>query len=706
MVFFFKTKQVDISANDYAGESNSAYSTSAIPTTKYFSYAQPKSEHKDIRSSLQLKHSNESSCLSEESSIHCEVDSENLEDSGCNDCHQQVRADYLCNQHLVPEQFRKLIVPDMKKMMQMGKERAWEDSVDTSIISNSTINDNGGVCAKTDSCIVKASLGSEKSQYHPDIIHCNENQRATTSFGPFVQASDANVTTKDTTTNSYSHASHGIRITAEELFANYEAAVIGSHKSDCSKYKTETSATEFRSSGEKAPTYTEQELKFKTSSSSSSMSSPGIITTFVNPRTHTLGNRPLPNLGCVVGTDKNGGVSFDSKVTQLPIAAALKPGLRDVKQVQPQIQQPQIQPQVQHQQRLHHPHQQQMQHGSSQLNKGREQILTAASYYANARMNDVMTFATTGASINIPGLPRIPILSPQAAVQNAYLLRASGLRPCIQPNMSVPPPGFIPLMPVHTGHTFHHGPGGYPMGAYFSPGIFHSPNFIAMTPHPTAAAAFIQQAKVSICTNVNINSNISATFNLNSGNGNSSCNRNDNQNTLYAFTNNSHIMQLRATSKAKSTTTTTATAVTHSSVCGTTEAGRRQGEMKLHSKTSSSSSSSTKSGGPLMHGTLKLLSKQPKTSASKIEAPVSIMESSHNTNSGQNSKRDSLSLDLSSHGDEVRSDRGGGEIPASPARMPPEMSRVGICPGQTDGSANRPRGSNTDNLIRVFPPRT
>ena len=31
-----------------------------------------------------------------------------------------LRTDHLCNQHLIPEQFRKLIVPDMEKMMQLG----------------------------------------------------------------------------------------------------------------------------------------------------------------------------------------------------------------------------------------------------------------------------------------------------------------------------------------------------------------------------------------------------------------------------------------------------------------------------------------------------------------------------------------------------------------------------------------------------------
>ena len=299
-----------------------------------------------------------------------------------------------------------------------------------------------------------------------------------------------------------------------------------------------------------------------------------------------------------------------------------------------------------------------------------------AAYYANTRLNDVMTYA----SINIPGLPRIPILSPQAAAQNAFMMKTNSMRPCLQPNLSVPPPGFIPLMPVPTGPTFHHGPGAYPMGPVFQPGVFHSPNFITMTPHPSGPT-FMQQTKVNICANVNINSSVSATFNINSSN-----NRSDGGGLNPVLTLNNNLRpgaNAASASNATTATTTTSGATTISSAAPSsmTDGGRKAcGEVRLLGKVSA------------LGGWSPLAAvKPPAASAAKTAA-------------GVKAGSDGASSDGSfrSHGNS--------DSEAKTAGRHKGVSEDGRNKDEAGGRADPERwrgarGSNTDNLIHVFPPR-
>ena len=311
-----------------------------------------------------------------------------------------------------------------------------------------------------------------------------------------------------------------------------------------------------------------------------------------------------------------------------------------------------------------------------------------AAYYANTRLNDVMTYA----SINIPGLPRIPILSPQAAAQNAFMMKTNSMRPCLQPNLSVPPPGFIPLMPVPTGPTFHHGPGAYPMGPVFQPGVFHSPNFITMTPHPSGPT-FMQQTKVNICANVNINSSVSATFNINTSN-----NRSDGGggglNPVLALNNN--LRPGASATSASAAAAAAAAATTTSSSSGATA-------------TSSTAPSSMTDGGRKACGEVRLLGKVSALGGwSPLAAVKPPAASAAKTAAGVKAGSDGASSGGSSDGS-FRS-HGNPDSEAKTAGRHKAGSEDGRNKDEAGGRADPERwrgarGSNTDNLIHVFPPR-
>ncbi|PVD36380.1 hypothetical protein C0Q70_03362 [Pomacea canaliculata] len=353
------------------------------------------------------------------------AESDPAETSGAPTAAYPVRTDYLCNQHLIPEQFRKLIVPDLEKMMQLGKDRVWETSADASSGNQSetgAANPNLG------------TLGVSRQDEKKSSSQQNQPQRTVENVS----------SSNSTTTNSHS-PSQGIRITAEELFANYEAAVIGSRA------------------------------------------------TVAGTRSTTVRD-PLPE-----------------ESRQPTVTSVLEA-----------------------------------------FNYAEKKASEGSYSSAAAAGNVVQKTLMTRDPRNIPNRLTINDTGSGAiaAAHNAFLLKANSMRPCLQPNLSVPPPGFIPLMPVPTGPAFHHGPGGFPVGPYFSPGIFHSPNFIAMAPHPSATATFMQQTKVNICTNVNINSNISTSFSVTNA---STTNRNDNHNFIYTF--NNHLQQ-RAPTSSNATHTT------------------------------------------------------------------------------------------------------------------------------------------------------
>nr|KAG5707237.1 hypothetical protein BaRGS_000011 [Batillaria attramentaria] len=501
-----------------------------------------------------------------------------------------IRTDYLCNQHLIPEQFRKLIVPDIEKMMQLGRDIGLENSMD-----------------------------------------------------------------------SHTASTCGFHITAEELFANYEAAVMGSRKVTAARvqnvradippdeFKPEVAAASKDVQGGASRTSGTPTSAFASSAAATTNTKSAAV---VGVRNQTQGSK-IPVQASRLGLDTKGqtagaqGRSGDARTGT--------------------------------QQQQHH----NITPSNAQASKGREQIMAAAAYYANTRLNDVMTYA----SINIPGLPRIPILSPQAAAQNAFMLKTNSMRPCLQPNLSVPPPGFIPLMPVPTGPTFHHGPGGYPMGPYFSPGVFHTPNFIAMTPHPSPAT-FMQQTKVNICANVNINSSVSATFNVSSGAGGGNS-RNDIHNPIFALNN------MRGTSGANTATTTTTSSVT-SGV--SSDPNRKFGEQRQFPKTSVS-------GGWVQPGVLKATAALAKAQGAvqKLGGGAAGIDNGQRNHGSQSCRTegDSASVTLRhvGHAEDGRGGSGGG------GRGHHDKSRGAGAGGQSDVTTVRPRGSNTDNLIRVFPPR-
>ena len=69
-----------------------------------------------------------------------------------------LRTDHLCNQHLIPEQFRKLIVPDMEKMMQLGRDNAWERAPDSpNAVSSSS-------CSSSSSSSTSSSSGLQQGR--------------------------------------------------------------------------------------------------------------------------------------------------------------------------------------------------------------------------------------------------------------------------------------------------------------------------------------------------------------------------------------------------------------------------------------------------------------------------------------------------------------------------------------------------------------
>lgn len=538
-------------------------------------------------------------------------------DTGSHGASFPVRTDHLCNQHLIPEQFRKLIVPDMEKMMQLGRDNAWDRHPDIPGASSSGVQQGrAGVGTKTDA---SAGGGEKNAHYTSPLQHCVQRVEGSQGASP-----------------------RGIRITAAELFASYEAAMTGTRNTQATKaqaIKAESAhdegrpghtagSSEFQNpAGKKVPGFG----GFPTTLPTKAGGGGGGGTRHQTPATKTLG--PSPAGGRVVGVEQKSqqpGVFGASG----PVSCDSRPG-----------------PSQQQQQTLAF---------SSHGGKGREQVMTAA-YYANTRLNDVMTYA----SINIPGLPRIPILSPQAAAQNAFMMKTNSMRPCLQPNLSVPPPGFIPLMPVPTAPTFHHGPSAYPMGPIFQPGVFHSPNFITMTPHPSAPA-FMQQTKVNICANVNINSSVSATFNINSSN-----NRNDNHNPVLTLNNN-----LRGNATSATSTTTTSTASAASADCGR----KVGGEARLLGPVSA------------LGGWSPLTAIKPAPSALKAAA-VKAADAGNQDSESKPAGRHKASSDDGRNKDD------------SSGRTDQERWRGGGGGPSDNTSTNRPRGSNIDNLIHVFPPR-
>lgn len=593
------------------------------------------------------------------------AESDPAETSGAPTAAYPVRTDYLCNQHLIPEQFRKLIVPDLEKMMQLGKDRVWETSADASSGNQSetgAANPNLG------------TLGVSRQDEKKSSSQQNQPQRTVENVS----------SSNSTTTNSHS-PSQGIRITAEELFANYEAAVIGSRATVAGTRSTTVRDPLPEESRQPTVTSVLETFNYaEKKASEGSYSSAAAAGNVVQKTLMTRDPRNIPNRLTI--NDTGSGAIVDVKA-QGQAMTARDGRLGSAQQLQQlQQQQQKLQQHLQQQQ------QQQALSNSSQMNKGRDQMMATAAYYANTRLSDVMTYATTGASINIPGLPRIPILSPQAAAHNAFLLKANSMRPCLQPNLSVPPPGFIPLMPVPTGPAFHHGPGGFPVGPYFSPGIFHSPNFIAMAPHPSATATFMQQTKVNICTNVNINSNISTSFSVTNA---STTNRNDNHNFIYTF--NNHLQQRAPTSSNATHTTTTATAATSAGSSNAGDSGRKSGEPRSQCKNIGS-----KSNGTAAHSSSKASSSSVKPASSKLASAAF----SQRPLSGHGGKLDAGSVSSATGrgfgglGDESRS--GGVTVQG---RSLHEKTRGGVGTAQGEVGAGRPpRGSNTDNLIRVFPP--
>ena len=560
-----------------------------------------------------------------------------------------VRVDHLCNQHLIPEQLRKLIVPDMEKMMQLGRDNAWDHPPDPQPAASGAGGQSG---AKTQpaACF---SAGEKGAQHAATAQHTAEGcarAPATTGQG----------------------ASQGFHITAEELFANYEAAVIGSRSSQTGKpsvYKAGPPTEE--ASGSEAR---------KKASAAGGGGVGGLTVSCCALPAVTAKPAAMDSVRYHSQAAKGGGQSLGRGAVEHkpplyppPLPAVSRHSTAGV---------------------LPPPQQQQAVTFSG---KSREQVMTTATYYSNTRLSDVMTYA----SINIPGLPRIPILSPQAAAaQNAFLLKASSMRPCLQPNLSVPPPGFIPLMPMPAGPPFHHqhhgpGPGAapaaaaYPMGPVFQPGMFHSPNFIAMTPPPPPAPTFMQQTKVNICANVNINSSVSATFNINGSN-----NRGDGHAPTLALSAGGG-GGFRGGNSASSAASSTAISTATTTTCTAGDPGAR---CAVDSCAPVGRPTNLAGWTPLAPIKLAAPAPAPGKAGESVSGPDSLLRGSHASVEhdvrvlvAARHKADGKD-DVSGRG-EVERGRGGGG------------GGGGGGPSGGEGTVNRPRGSNTDNLIHVFPRR-
>ena len=351
---------------------------------------------------------------------------------------------YLCNQHLLPQKLCKLVVPDDDKMKQLGSNNVWYEQLIKSV-------------SKNQRCDAKYK-NSKKSNVNTTLRHFHETKT--------IQPS-----------NISNIPSPGTRITTEELFANYEAAVLGKQKTRW------ISSKGLEASVENLTTISSLNSTISYNAHVKEIDPKEVFPSNVGSYTKHRSTEILYNSSSQHCTQSTPRASFGTSIYRLHNS-----NINDSSNVFTD-QQP----------HCHYNHQMFTIHNQAVSHKSRKHHSSSPFYSYNTKPNDALSY--TG--LNATFFPRLSILTNQIAAQNTFVLKVNS-QPThrhVQPTVPMPPPGFIPLIPIQSGPLFpvHH-TGTYRVSPVFQRGLMQPHGFVTMSAHPPLFS-FIPQATINHCSN-------------------------------------------------------------------------------------------------------------------------------------------------------------------------------------------------------------